>query len=1068
MQIKHDIVGAIRLGAVCLLAMVASCLPLSAQSQGNAADSLQGIKWLERAVVLEDVEHRCDEAIVLYRKCLPIFQKCGYMEGYFKAKIGIAYSYSESGRPDEAKSQIIATIKEMEAMPAQKVPTMKLGDAWLAKGNIHYTQFEFEPAVAGFEKALAIYQQLPDSYEKKEKVQAYAYNNLASINLKAQNFPDALEYVGKALELKKIALGPTHPSTLSTMGVQAEIWLEMGYLNKALELQNGIVDITKKANDLSGLARSYRNISEIYQRKKDFRTAEEYIHMAIELYGDAEGQTLQKIAFCEFQLGNVMKESKRYSDAISWYKKSNKKHDVTAGIPNVHTASSLRNVAACYVEMGQYDIALKIYKEVWGLFDKTLTKNHHLYAKLWMSMGDLYFEKGEAAAAEKMYTQAYLLAKKEMPDISNDRAMACYHLATITDDTKKALSLCQEGMQCVSTDFIPVDIFIDPSPENILQEQTGLRLFQLKIELLQRAFAESGDRKYLEKALQTIQKSSSLVDLLRQSFFTESAKSYLAENARNIYETGVEIAFLLNEIQEQPAYLEEAFGLMEKSRSLILLEELQGEAASKLVKIPDSIAFERNRLKKEILFQETQIQLAGNNKEKIKELNSRLFTVREKYIHLEKYIDQQFPEMAQLMNDLESINLSGVQEKLSENEVVIEYLVAGDNLYLLKISKNNIGFYKTVMPADFQKEIFEFVRMLKDPVFAANIAMGKEAYLGFAKNSSRIYQLLIGGRLAGNEKNILVIPDLWLSYLPFEILLTNNEYDLETVDYSSLPYLLRICPVHYAFSANLQFGHSIHGNRYNKEILAFAPEYSGSSNSELVTRNGFSTLSETKKEVSDINALLGGKTVTGIEASESNFKENAADFGILHLAMHAFTDEENPMVSGLIFTETEDGEDGILRAYELQGMSLNAQLAVLSACNTGSGKLEKGEGIMSLGRSFRRAGVPNIVMSLWQVDDEATRNIMASFYTYLKDGMPTDRALRQAKLDYLEMGRKTYPFYWSAFVFMGNSKEIDFGHSMGSTIFPVALSILGLFLLIFGAWFFRKMEKKKSFIPSWP
>ncbi|MCF8248105.1 MAG: CHAT domain-containing protein [Saprospiraceae bacterium] len=1036
--------------AACIVAVFALSQPLFAQSTATA-NSLQGMKWLEKATYLEDDAHQYSEAIALYRKCLVLFKKCGYQDGYFKAQIGIAYSFSENSQHDEAKSQITNTIQELEALPTQKRPIKKLGDAWLAKGSIHKELLEIEPAVASYEKALSIYQQLPGT--EREKGMAAAYHNLGSLYVRSQNFPKAMEALGHALELKKKVFGPSAPSTLGTIGLQADTWLLMGNLNKALELQQTIVRIATAANDEEGLASSYREISKIYQRKKDYKTAEEYIRKAIEIYGKNPERNLQNEAFCEHQMGNVVKDGGRYAESIHWFESAIEKQDKIGDIPNLHSAISTVNIAKAHNYLMNYPMALKVYQQAWDMFDKTLPKDHPRYVELWLSIGASYYDNNDLKAAGKYYLMAYNLAKKVLPEKSFDRAQTCFYLTQTTEDFLKALSLCQEGLQRISTDFVSKTLFDNPPIENIYQEQVGLRLFQQKIAILARAYDETCDKLYLEKALETTLVASDLVDLLRQSFFTESAKTYLGEKARKIYEAGVLVAFHLQEIQLNPVYLEQAFELMEKSRSLILLEELHNATASQLVKIPDSLAFQREFLKKEILLLETQFQLAGNDMEKTQKINEQLFATKGKYNDLEKYFGQYFPEISKLMKNMEAIKLPDVQAKLKNGEVILEYLVAENDLFLLKITKDKAELSNTPLPQNFQAQITDFVQSIKDPVLAANAGMGLGVYLDFTKKSRVIYELLIGRQLNGTEKNILIIPDLWLSYLPFEILLTNDGFSTEKVDYSTLPYLFRTYPVRYAFSANLQFDRSANTKFQNAKVLAYAPAYQGDSNTRSGANGSFPKLTQTTTEVAEIQSLMGGTKQTGQLASEKNFKAEAPDYGILHLAMHAQTDEENPMVSGLIYTETTDGEDGILHTYELMGMKLNAQLAVLSACNTGSGKLATGEGVMSLARAFRHAGCPNIVMSLWQADDEATGKIMLGFYAALKKGLPKDVALQQAKLNYLASNRKTFPYYWSEFVLLGDNEPIEFPNN--SSWFW-GLGIIGLLGLL---WFAKKQTK---------
>jgi CHAT domain-containing protein len=144
--------------------------------------------------------------------------------------------------------------------------------------------------------------------------------------------------------------------------------------------------------------------------------------------------------------------------------------------------------------------------------------------------------------------------------------------------------------------------------------------------------------------------------------------------------------------------------------------------------------------------------------------------------------------------------------------------------------------------------------------------------------------------------------------------------------------------------------------------------------------------------------------------------------------MHALIDDNNPMNSRLAFARdaTDSLEDGYLNAYELYNMELSADLAVLSACETGFGSLKKGEGIMSLARAFAYAGCPSLVMSHWKVDDRSSSQLMNAFYGYLSQGLSKNEALRQAKLTFLKDAdeQTAHPFYWGSFAVVGNIDPI--------------------------------------------
>jgi len=172
-----------------------------------------------------------------------------------------------------------------------------------------------------------------------------------------------------------------------------------------------------------------------------------------------------------------------------------------------------------------------------------------------------------------------------------------------------------------------------------------------------------------------------------------------------------------------------------------------------------------------------------------------------------------------------------------------------------------------------------------------------------------------------------------------------------------------------------------------------------------------------------------GKLFVDEEATESNFKHQSPDYKILHIATHGIFDDKNPMMSRLVFSKTNDSiDDGLLNVYELYSLSLNADMAVLSSCNSGYGKLQQGEGVMSMARAFLYAGVPGIVMSQWSINDKSSKKIMSYFYEYLNNGLSKARALQKAKMNYLQNadGLTANPYFWAGFVVIGNPLPVLF------------------------------------------
>ena len=206
---------------------------------------------------------------------------------------------------------------------------------------------------------------------------------------------------------------------------------------------------------------------------------------------------------------------------------------------------------------------------------------------------------------------------------------------------------------------------------------------------------------------------------------------------------------------------------------------------------------------------------------------------------------------------------------------------------------------------------------------------------------------------------------------------------------------------------------------------------------------------------------MDAKVYLDYDATEQAFWTTAGDYDILHLAMHTLINDANPMFSQLVFTlsnDTVENNDGLLNTYEIYNMNLNARMAVLSACNTGYGKLQKGEGIMSLARGFMYAGVPSIIMTLWAVEDQSGSELMTRFYKFLSDGDEIDEALRKAKLEYLAGADelRAHPYLWASYVSIGKANPI----------YPGKLNLLfvlgGAALIIAGLVIFLSCRKNRK------
>lgn len=211
-------------------------------------------------------------------------------------------------------------------------------------------------------------------------------------------------------------------------------------------------------------------------------------------------------------------------------------------------------------------------------------------------------------------------------------------------------------------------------------------------------------------------------------------------------------------------------------------------------------------------------------------------------------------------------------------------------------------------------------------------------------------------------------------------------------------------------------------------------------------------------EVDSISTIVPVDRYLGDEATKENFLKVAPDAVLLHLATHAEVHDRDPMLSRLVFSPRSS--DPYLYASEIYGLSLKADLVVLSACETGLGQWARGEGVMSLARAFMIAGCPQVVMSLWAVDDRSTAQLMTDFYRGIDSELPPHEALRQAKLKMLDGDNPVYahPYYWAGWVPIGGARAVELSRFSPKLIVVIALILLVLTTLT--RLIYRLVKKK--------
>ena len=773
------------------------------------------------------------------------------------------------------------------------------------------------------------------------------------------------------------------------------------YFNKQLSFY-----LNMEAQDENEIARANYSIAEIYyllnDHKKAIQICENNItHSSGQDYGDY----LNLLGVIYQDLDEFEKARIYFKQSMEFFiKQSDNEIDVTKEYMSF--ASLLINMGSFTEAQNYLQKAYEIIKEYESEFGRNISYYYRLMGKLYDNkvVESLYFNHSEKLQRKTNLETAISWYQK---------ALSALNFPNQLNTTKIDSIFTLSNLECLN-----ILGFIADNFQNIAV------LFQ----------HENQDilTKNIIQSIDYYTFIGDFINRLRKEITGDENKIQLSEIQESTFKEIIKTAYLAYTSTQNQKYLELEFVNAERIKSGSTFEKLVNEFAMEKSLIPTELIQKENKLNQQISNisqQKVNQELALKpDTETLKKLDSELFELGRERTEFIDSLEINFPEYYQSKYGDNSISTNEIQAKLKSDETFIEYTFyetdSTSELYTFIISPSTIYFTQEVLNDNFLKDLEKVFRFLTNKKY--QYTKNTDA-VQYATSAYRLYTKLI--QPFENQfinSNLIIIPDGKLNYIPFDALLSELPDTIQNIQFNELPYLIKKYNINYSYSGNLLFSLS-KKHKPKKNVLAFAPEYNN--DSILVGKSylKLSPLPGTKKEVESISKKMETKTFLGSNASVNNFLANYQDFDILHLATHAIINDSVPSLSQLAFSQNTGGhEKKELYTSDIYNLKINARLTVLSACNTGSGKLNKGEGVMSLARGFIYAGCPSIVMTLWEVEDNSGTDIMSLFYSYLKKGNKKDQALRKAKLEYLDQSnhRLAHPHFWLGYINIGDNSPV--------------------------------------------
>lgn len=897
---------------------------------------------------------------------------------------------------------------------------------------------------------------------------ARIYHDLGVENFLHGDYENASKFFLRNLNITKQSLGPLASDMASTYNNLGLVSRRLFNIEDAMEYYDTaqFIYIKHYGPDYSRLGAVYQNQGNILREKRDLGSALAYYNNALRIFLNNREDVW--VARVYNNIGLAYEMAGDPIQAIDYYLRS---IDIRKGIDPTGIALPAGNLANCYRSTGDYiradqyfRMALGAISETWGADHPYLAINFMNYGLFLISDANEY-EKGYEFLLRALETHLSAFGEKGQHTARTYMNIGYYH--QITGEFDSALEYFQRSLIANSESFDPADLTENPDVDEIVFSlDYMLASLKHKASVFMILADIENEQGNLKNSLSTYRAALSFIERIRMGHYMEDSRLLLSENEHETFMQAFNTAWRLYKLTYDKRYLEEAFEFSEKSKAASLLESLRDVEARSFGGVPEELLEREQELRRRIAAYRELIYDEHRNPDpdprRITLWEGRVFSLELELRQLIGRLEEDYPDYYSLKYDRNIFGVNMIMQAIDPRDALVSYVYNDSLLYIFTITSNKANLYRVEPLLSLEDEIVT----LMDIITSGNIDRGvRNDFLSFTTSSHNLYRILIEPVIKDIKgKRLIIVPDGLLAYIPFELLLSSENRSGYT-NYRSLPYLLRDFTVSYNYSATL-WRQNLHKTpKFRGNILAVAPRYEYSELNAFEgianrrdNRERLTPLPGAREEAIRIAELIGGDVLLDDMATESLFKQQAGNYQLLHLAMHTLIDDDNPMYSKLVFTDQKSGDDdGFLNTFEIYNLSLNAALAVLSSCRSGYGILRYGEGIMSLARGFFYAGVPSIVMTNWEIEDRSGAEIMINFYKYLLKGYRKDEALRLARLDFLNNTDmlRAHPYFWGAFVSIGNPGEIFSTYRQYYPVIAIFLVVIILLIILWRGHFWR-------------
>lgn len=992
-------------------------------------------------------EHQ--QALEFYNKALAIFQEIDLKsrEGELRNNIGI--TYKELGQFGEALTQLkqaVAIQHKLENIEGE-------GNALSSLANVYSSSGEYQDALRYYKQALTIARDSGD-----QRNEGGTLTNIGIVYNELGQYQEALAFHNQALIILKEKLSDRQGEGSVRINL-GNVYCNLGQYHDALENYNQALEIMRDFSNRQGEGLALLSLGNVYSLMGRYQQALKYYDQALVIdhhLGDqgGEGRDLNNLGGLYMELGQYQKAINSFEKALVIAK--NLEDRSGEGV-------ALSNLSSMYVIKKDYQQALSFSRQ--ALIIQRSIGEQGSEAGTLENIGEIYIHLGNYQQAVEYFTEALTI----LHDIGDRRGEG----RSLTDigmvyyeqgEYQKALNSFQEGLDILEKLGALSDLW---------PAQRGIAAVEVKLNRLGLAV------NHYKQALDHIEALRTELDQKRHKLSFMRSKLFVYD----------ELIELLQELHRQypgQDYDRKALEIFERKQGRVFLEEIGQSSARRFAWAEENLAekefdllFQLEQTDKQLLDERSKL-ITEQNEVLIQNLQERKQSLESEQAALQKQIKDDYPEYYNLKYP-EPVALSKLQhDVLQSDELMLVYGVMEEKTILWVISKAMMHMYTLpVGEVELQKQVRELRERLwlernskPDSLYEPSSSVGdaqlqkgndklqdaliqeepkrgddhnlSPSQVTFTQASHALYTLLIPDKevrsLLQSPYTLFIVPTGPLYALPFETLITRPAENFRDAE-----YLITKLPISYLSSASLlktlRQAASTKKDAAPYPLLAFADPTFNSPQ--------WPKLGETADEVHAIKDFLEvpekpallqlGEKASRTNVFALNVDERLDDYQYLIFATHGALPGEGKFINPLGETETLNQSalvlsdanriSGYLTMSDIFQLRLNAKLVSLSACNTGSGEQERGEGVRGLTRPFMYAGTPAVAITLWGVNSFSARDLDVGFFEHIKAKKTPVDALRAIKLQMLrgEISNEKgidyrHPYYWAPFVLFGDGR----------------------------------------------